>query len=225
MNELRGPLIALLLFAQSLCAAATTDPATDAVRKFLSRQATQPGREVRIEVQPAPARLPHCENPRPFLPGKGQQLRGLVTVGVRCGADGRVRYLQAKISIIGDYWVSARRIEAGTRIDADMLRRTRGDLSNLPRGAVLEREQIVGQIASRPLNAGTVLQEQQLKPVPLVLRRQPVTVEARGQGFRIAREGIALEEGALGEKIRVRLADRRQIFAVVSGPGQAQVNF
>ncbi|MCX2802126.1 flagellar basal body P-ring formation chaperone FlgA [Microbulbifer thermotolerans] len=224
MNKFRRLLMTLLLSTPSLCAAAT-DLAAEAVRKFLSRQATQPGREVRIEVQPAPARLPHCENPRPFLPGKGQQLRGPVTVGVRCGTEGKVRYLRAKVSIIGDYWVSARRIEAGTRIDADMLRRARGDLSNLPRGAVLERERIVGQIASRPLNAGTVLQEQQLKPVPLVLRRQPVTVEARGQGFRIAREGIALEEGALGEKIRVRLADRRQIFAVVSGPGQAQVNF
>lgn len=52
-----------------------------------------------------------------------------------------------------------------------------------------------------------------------------MTLEAQGRGFRIAREAIALEDGAMGEEIRVQLPDRNQVSAIVSGPGLARVKF
>ncbi|WP_323846746.1 flagellar basal body P-ring formation chaperone FlgA [Microbulbifer magnicolonia] len=225
MKTLRKPLVALLLAAPALSAIAAADPAAEAVRKFLHQRSLGLGGEVQIEVHPTAAQMPRCEQPRPFLPGSGQKLRGRLTVGVRCGKEDRVRYLQARVSMIGNYWVSARPIAAGTPVDENMLRRARGDLGALPRGAVLEREQILGQVTIRPLGAGTVLQEHLLRPLPLVRLRQAVTLEARGRGFRIAREGVALENGALGERVRVRLPDRSLVSAVVSGTGRAQVHF
>ncbi|MGL6159420.1 flagellar basal body P-ring formation chaperone FlgA [Microbulbifer sp.] len=220
--SLHKSLSTLLLAILPLPCAA--DPVAEAVRTFLQRQSLPPGGEVRIEVQPSTARMPACERPRPFLPGGKQKLRGRVTVGVRCGEGGRrVRYLQARVTVTGNYWVTAGPVEAGTPLTADMLTRARGDLGALPRGAVFEREKVLGRVATRPLGAGTVLQSHLLKAPPLVERRQQVTVEARGHGFRIAREGRALEGGALGESVRVRLPDRSVLSALVSGPGRVRV--
>lgn len=215
-------LIAPLLAALALPCAA--DPVVEAVSAFLHQRSRGLGEEVRIEVQPPAARMPTCERPRPFLPGHGRNLPGPVTVGVRCGADGgQLRYLQARVTAIGNYWVTAGPVDAGTPITGQMLARARGDLGSLPRGAMLEREKILGQVATRPLGSGTVLQDHLLKAPPLVERRQMVSVEARGRGFRIAREGRALEEGALGEPVRVRLPDRTVLSARVSGPGRVRV--
>lgn len=213
---------ALLLGAFALPAAA--DPAVEAARAFLHQRSASPGNEVHIEMRPPAARMPPCQKPRPFLPGNGQKLHGRITVGVRCGDKGRVRYLQARVSVTGNYWVSAQPIEAGSRIDEKMLRRARGDLGALPRGALLERQRILGQVARRPLAADTVLQDHLLESPALVRQRQAVTLEARGRGFRIAREGRALEDGALGETVRVRLPDRSVLSAVVSGPGRLSVD-
>ena len=178
-----------------------------------------------MEVQTPATRMPACDSPRPFLPGKRQNRWGRITVGLRCGTRGRVHYLQARVTVVGDYWVAAARIDAGAPISAKMLTRTRGDLGELPRGAVLERAKILGRVASRPLAAGTVLQGHQLHQPSLVQRRQALAVEARGRGFRVAREGVALESGAMGETVRVRMQDRSVLSAVITGPGRAEVRF
>lgn len=224
--KLHTLIITPLLAAQLLPASAATSregAAVHAVRDFLYRRSRELGDEVQVEVLPPAAQMPACENPRPFLPGNAQKRLGRLTVGVRCGEGGRQRYLQARVTASGYYWVATDRIAAGTAISADMLKRVRGDLGTLPRGAVLEREQIVGQVASRPLRAGAVLRDYQFSRPPLVERRQPVTIEVRGRGFRIAREGRALESGALGESVRVRLPDRSVLSATVRGRDRVEI--
>ncbi|HCK28683.1 MAG TPA: flagella basal body P-ring formation protein FlgA, partial [Alcanivorax sp.] len=78
---------------------------------------------------------------------------------------------------------------------------------------------------ARPLSAGTVIQSHQLRKPALVERRQAVTLVAGGEGFRISREGHALDDGALGGRVRVRLSNREVVTAQVTGPGRARVVF
>ena len=113
----------------------------------------------------------------------------------------------------------------GSTTRAGMLSAEQGDLSRLPANAVLERDRIVGQEAARPLPAGTVIQSHQLRKPALVERRQAVTLVAGGEGFRISREGHALDDGALGGRVRVRLSNREVVTAQVTGPGRARVMF
>lgn len=221
---LSAPLLLALAFPPG-AVADTTDPTVQAARNFLYQHSRDLGDEVHIEMRPPAAQMPECENPRPFLPGGTQNRLGRVTVGVHCKGHARQRYLQARVTAIGNYWVTATRIAAGASISADMLTRARGDLGKLPRGAVRDRAQIVGRVASRPLNAGAVLCDYQLTAQPLVKRRQPVTVEASGRGFRVARQGQALADGALGETVRVRMPDRHILTAVVRGPGRVEITF
>ncbi|WP_240454179.1 flagellar basal body P-ring formation chaperone FlgA [Halomonas sp. NO4] len=197
-----------------------------AVQAFLYDRAQTLGDEIVVEVYPPSARLPACEVPQPFLPRSGEPAMGRVSVGVRCGESGRqVRYLQAEVGVIGSYPVLATDLDAGTTLRAEHLDTRRGNLAELPRRTLLEAERLVGQLTTRPLRAGEALQEHQVRERPLVERNQRVTVEARGQAFRVSREGQALEPGVLGDEVRVRFGSREIITARVSGEATLSVDF
>lgn len=223
--KLHSLIITPLLAALALPAAQAhgPDPLLRTLHDFLARKSRNLGEEIQIEVLPPATQMPPCSDPHPFLPAAAKNRLGRITVGVRCGEQGRQRYLQAHVKASGHYWITAERIAAGTEITAAMLKRVRGDLGALPRGAVPERERIIGRVASRPLRAGAVLRNYQLNKPSLVERRQPVTIEVRGRGFRIARKGRALENGAQGETVRVRLPDRSVLSALVRGPGRVEI--
>lgn len=196
------------------------------VQAFLYAEVATQGREVSIEVHPPSAHLPACESPEAFLPNASTPVMGRVSVGVRCGEGGQqVRYLQAEVGVIGSYPVLVREIAAGTEITQTLLEMRQGDLSRLPRRTIFEETAILGQLASRPIRAGTPLQTHQFHTRALVERGQQVVVEAAGASFRVTREGEALEAGGQGENIRVRFPDRQILTARVVGERRLSVDF
>ncbi|TDO16769.1 MULTISPECIES: flagellar basal body P-ring formation chaperone FlgA [Halomonas] len=220
----------LLLAAPSQAA---PDAMLESIHAFLHEQVmasgdvAASGDEVVIEIHPPRARLSSCEQPDPFLPhASSTRLMGRVSVGVRCGDQGRqVRYLQADIHIMGSYVVMAQDVDVGQTIRPEHLAEQQGSLDRLPQHTVLDPGQAVGQQASRPLAAGTTLQDHHLRPRQLVKRGQRVLIEVRGQGFRISRQAEALESGGQGDNIRVRLPDRRLLEARVIDEGRLTVDF
>lgn len=197
-----------------------------AVHAFLHEEAQALGDELIIELHPPSARLPTCESPEPFLARPGDVPLGRVSVGVRCGSDGRqVRYLQAEIGVMGEYPVLAAALAAGDTVRRDHLTMQSGNLAELPNRTLLDIDEIVGQAATRPLAPGQPLQAHQFRSLPLVERNQRVVVEARGSAFRISREGQALEPGALGDRVRVRFDSREVVTAEVVGEGTLVVDF
>lgn len=197
-----------------------------AVQRFLHAQAGEQGEEIVIEVHPPSAALPECSSPAPFLPRPLQSVGGRVSVGVRCGDDGRqVRYLQADIDVYGDYPVLAQPVSAGTLITPEMLKAQQGNLSRLPRDAVREPEAVIGQVARRTVAAGVPLQHRQFEKKPLVERGQRVVVEARGSSFRVTREGTALDSGAAGDAVRVQFPSRELVHATVVGDGRLVIDY
>ena len=59
----------------------------------------------------------------------------------------------------------------------------------------------------------------------LIQRNRTVSVEAVGQGFRVVRQGEALQDGALGDTVRVRMGNRSILTGVVAGNGVVKVSF
>ena len=195
------------------------------VQEFLRQQLTD-NEQVLIEVQLPPARMPPCTAPEPFLPNRSRSVSGRLSVGVRCGEQGQqVRYLQAEISRYGQYPVLRREIAPGTQVTAAMLSQREGNLSDLPREAVLEPEAIIGQVARRSIAAGVPLQHRQFEAKALVERGQQVSVEARGANFRVSREGKALDSGGLGDQVRVQFGNRDLVSARVVGEAKLVVDF
>ena len=205
---------------------ADDDKLLQQVHQFLYEETQALGEEVVIDLRPPSPHLPECVQPEPFLANANQAPLGRVSVGVRCGEDGRqVRYLQAQIDVIGDYVVAARDIERGTLITSSMLSERGGNLGDLSAQALTAEEDIVGKIAQRPIRSGSVFLAHYLQAPHLVERGQRVTVIAQGSAFRVSREGEALEDGALGEQIRVRFGPREIMTARVAERGILVVDF
>lgn len=223
--KILGILVGLLtLFVSN--AQANDDELLHQVHQFLYQETQALGEEVVIDLRPPSPHLPTCVQPEPFLPNANQAPVGRVSIGVRCGADSRqVRYLQAQIDIIGSYVVAARDIERGTLITAEMLSERGGNLGELAAQALTDKKDIVGKIAQRPIRSGSTFLTQFLQSPHLVERGQRVTVIAQGSSFRVSREGEALENGALGDRIRVRFDSREIMTARVSDQGILVVDF
>lgn len=203
--------------------AAHAGAAEDAAQAFLQDAARNLG-NVTVMVQAPQAALPPCTDPQPFLPGHDQRLLGRVTVGVRCG-DGQARYLQARVTVVGQYWVAAEDIPVGSLVTAAMLEPRSGDLDQLPRQAVLDEAEAVGRVTTRTLAKGSVVQSAQLQAPWLIHRNRTVSVEAVGPGFRVVRQGEALQDGALGDTVRIRMTNRSILTGVVAGNDLVKVNF
>ncbi|AMD00941.1 flagellar basal body P-ring formation chaperone FlgA [Halomonas chromatireducens] len=219
------PILASLALLPGI-AKADDDALLQAVHGFLYSEAQPLGEEIIIELRPPSARMPECVSPQPFLTREGELPLGRVSVGVRCGSDGRqVRYMQAEIGVLGEYPVLAATLNAGDTVRPEHLEQRQGNLAELPNNALLDAEQIIGQLATRTLRAGQPLQAHQFRSLPLVERNQRVVVEARGTGFRVSREGEALEPGGLGDRIRIRFDSREVVTGRVAGEGMVIVDF
>lgn len=131
---LRRCLLPLLLLA-ALPTSAEDTAMLDAVRAFLTAEAAPLGDEVSVTLYPPAAHFPACQQPTPFLRDTSRAPLGRLSVGVRCsGEDRRTRYLQAEVSVIGRYPVTAHAIEAGTRLTRDDLEERRGSSTGCPGG-------------------------------------------------------------------------------------------
>ncbi|MGR2737503.1 flagellar basal body P-ring formation chaperone FlgA [Billgrantia sp. Q4P2] len=229
MRLTRLALLPLLSLAGLLAIPAASADDTEllqVVHGFLHEEASALGDELVIELHPPSARLPACESPQPFLTRPGEAPLGRVSVGVRCGSDGRqVRYLQAEVGVMGEYPVLGAPLSPGETVRRDQLIMHSGNLAELPNRTLLDVDEIVGQMATRALAPGQPLQAHQFRSLPLVERNQRVVVEARGTAFRVLREGQALEPGGLGDRIRVRFDSREVVTAEVAGEGVLVVDF
>lgn len=192
------------------------DPARVAVEQFLQRQANGlPGKVSVQVVPPSGGRAPECVNPEPFLP-PGAAPWGRVAVGVRCGGDRPwIRYMQARVSVLTDYYVAARAMAPGETISAADLEVRQGDLAALPRSVVTDPAQVNGAVAANRIAAGSPMRTDLLKKAIAVKSGQTVNVTVEGDAFQLTSEGKVLADAATGNTVQVRLRNGQVVSGLV----------
>lgn len=176
------------------------------VEQFLARQtAALPGR-VQISIDtPTSGHVPPCDALEPFLPG-GTQLRGRVSVGLRCLASpGWTRYVQAHIAVTGRYHAAARQIEAGEILTAADTVVLEADLASLPASVMGDAGPLLGRVALNRIASGAPVRREQLRGVLLVQQGQTLKVVSQGQGFVVSTEGKAMNSAEAGGIVQVRI--------------------
>jgi flagella basal body P-ring formation protein FlgA len=118
---------------------------------------------------------------------------------------------------------TSRALPAGARLTADDLRLVELDLATEPAGLATELDQVVGREISRPLRENTSVGLNALRPATVIKTGDWVTVRVFGRSFQASAEGLAQQAGAVGDTIRIKLADGKQISASVTGAGQVDV--
>lgn len=94
--------------------------------------------------------------------------------------------------------------DRGAPLAAEQFQLQSQDIARLPRGFYQDADEVTGQIAKRRIRTGQVLTPNLVAPALLVKRGQTVTMIARQGDIQASTAGTALEDGQMGQLIRVR---------------------
>lgn len=110
-------------------------------------------------------------------------------------------------------------LQRGTRLSADQLSLVELPAQGLPANVLDRIDDAVNAEVLRDVSGGTPLRSQDLRPALMVKKGQLVMVSAGSPGgFKVMARLEALQDGRMGEQIKVRNKESgRQISAVVTG--------
>lgn len=179
------------------------------------------GARVEASMLPAARRMPECHVALAMQVADvkdGERFDRLQVVA-RCpetGTEGRFT-VRASAGVAGV--VAREELLAGEPLQPSALQMAEQDLAALP-DLLLSPEEARGFSSRRTLRPGQPLRRSLLQGGSAVGRGQPVRIVAGGRGFQVAIAGTALEDGAVGEVVRIRNASTgRPARATVLGPG------
>ena len=159
----------------------------------------------------------------PVLPS-GMKPRSRMTVGIRCTAPKAwTAYVQASVSVPGQYYVASRTIAAGQALTPADLAPRDGDLVALP-GAITDPDTVAGMTAAYRITAGQPIKGAALRNAQSVVRGSNVRINAVGKGFMVSSEGQALDNAAPGATVQVRMPSGQVVSGVVRNAGLVEMH-
>jgi flagella basal body P-ring formation protein FlgA len=167
--------------------------------------------------------LAACPAPEAFLQ-PGARAWGNTTVGVRCAAPSAWKvYIQAKVSVQGEYVAAAVPLAQGQPIEQSQLVLMQGDLAALPNGVLTDMAQAVGRSSTVSVQAGAPLRLDGLKSKPVVQQGQAVRVVSTGAGFSVSAEAKAIGNASEGQVVQVRTPAGKILSGVAKEGGLVEV--
>ncbi len=227
-------LACLALLAPGTAGAATGGPyeSPDRIREaarlhVLARAEDFPG-EVRVTTSRLDSRLrlPRCEAPLATYDSPNGLRPGRNVVGVRCDTPRPWKlYVTVNVATLEPVVVAARALARGQTIAAGDLRLEKRDTSRLHRAYFTDIAGLLGQRTRRQVAAGRLLHPGLVERRRLVRRGTLVQLLARHGALQVRVKGKALEDGTLGDRIRVRnTASGRTVTGEVVASGVVAVS-
>jgi flagella basal body P-ring formation protein FlgA len=168
--------------------------------------------------------LSPCNAFEPFLPAGGK-LWGKATVGMRClGPATWTVYIPVKVTVAGNYLVTARTLSAGQVLGATDVVVRNGDLSSLPPNVLTDQAQAVGKTVKNGFSAGQPLRGDFLIAAWAVQQGQSVRTVSNGPGFSVSSEGKALNNALAGQVVQVRTNSGQTVSGIAQPGGIVEVS-
>ena len=161
-----------------------------------------------------------CGTDWPYLPA-GARLWGRSRLGLRC-LEGATRwnvFLPLTIKAYGPAWVLTANVPLGTALTEADATQAEVDWAAEPASVVADPSMWVGQVASRQLLAGQTLRQSMVRAPHLFKTGAQVRVVAEGPGYAVSATGQAMAAGAVGQTVRIRMANGRIISGIVDETG------
>ncbi len=132
--------------------------------------------------------------------------------------DGQTHRGYAIIKLWTKAIVSTRQINVGESIDESVLTTRSIDISRLRGGFTTNLQEVVGYRVKRKIKQHQAITFMYLTAPDLVTKGEIVTLQAQGNGFVASTKAQSLQDGKLGERIKVRnLSSNKIIQAQVIG--------
>ena len=107
--------------------------------------------------------------------------------------------------------VTTRAIRRGTLLDTDALIVEERDITSLKHGSFDALGDLTQLQAARPIGAGQVVSHRHVAPVPVVHRGDDIDMSVTTGTMSLVATGVAMEDGGVGERIRVRNLDSGKV--------------
>lgn len=162
-----------------------------------------------------------CTSLEAFTPS-GAQLIGKTSIGVRCNEKpGWSVFLQASIRVSADMLVANRPLAQNTVLSANDFSLQNGELGQP--GILIDPVQAIGKTLKFAIGAGQVLRQDMLRAPYLITQGQTADVRASSRGFSVRASGQALNNGAEGQSVQVRMASGQVVSGMVAADGSVEV--
>ncbi len=141
--------------------------------------------------------------------------RGPTIVRVELTVDGRTERamtVTADTRFFREVLVSNRNVRRGEVLQAEMLDLEERDITLQKDGYFLDFADLEGGRAKRSIGANRVVTQRHVEPVPVILRGEEITLVLETQHVRLTTRGKAMQDGGIGQKIRVRNVDSRKML-------------
>jgi flagella basal body P-ring formation protein FlgA len=162
---------------------------------------------------------------RAFLP-KGSREMGRTTVGVKCtGTKPWSLHVPVTISIYKNVLVASRTLQKGDVLTKADVKLAKHDIGSLSYGFFENTTSGIGMKIKRRAQAGTVLTPSMLKKQQVIKRGQKVSITAQSGRMQIKMMGEALNNGAVGDRIKVmNIKSRRKLEGIVTSSAEVKVD-
>ncbi|MEN9660033.1 MAG: hypothetical protein RL571_3498 [Pseudomonadota bacterium] len=169
--------------------------------------------------------LPQCKQYDVGLPS-GYRLLGNTMLRIQCvdGASWGIN-LPVKVSLLVTYYVAARPLSANQEVGSGDVLAQQGDLGALPGSVILDPVQAIGRTLNTAVAAGKPLRQEMLRASMVIQQNQKVRIIYRDNGIEVANEGIAMNNAAEGQSVRVRINNSRQMVqGIATATGNVDVS-
>jgi flagella basal body P-ring formation protein FlgA len=218
-------LVVLLVCASPAQAAASQSHAKirEVALAYLQTQTRSLPGKVSLQIGDIDSRtvLRACTALEAFTPS-GAQLIGKTSIGVRCNEKpGWSVFVQANIRVSADMLVANRPLAQNTVLSANDFSLQNGELGQP--GILIDPAQAIGKTLKFAIGAGQVLRQDMLRAPYVVMQGQTATVRVSSKGFSVRSSGQALNSGADGQSVQVRMASGQVISGIAATDGSVDV--
>ncbi|AJJ11719.1 flagella basal body P-ring formation protein FlgA [Yersinia rohdei] len=208
--------LGLLLVNPAFVPLAAAADLSASVTQFFQQQYPDKDSRVEVVIKTPQGQWPQCERPEITLPANARPW-GNISLSVRC--DGLRRFIQTQVQVSGYYAVAARQLASGAKITPQDIVMKQGRLDTLPPGALLEPNFAQGAVSLRQINAGQPLTRNMLRRQWVIKAGQDVQVLAQGEGFNVNSNGKAMNNAAIQDNVRVRMASGQIVSGTLAEDG------
>ena len=125
-------------------------------------------------------------------------------IKVTAGEKTEKMFVRAKVEVFKKVVVAAKKIKRGDQITANDLSLAEKDIAMLPNKYLGGVKQAVDTEAKTTIPKGSTIFAWMIKKTPLVHRGSEIAVRVSASNLLVKAQGVALEDGYQGEKIKVK---------------------
>lgn len=183
--------------------------------------------EIQVSQADLPTKLPLCTKPIDAAFPKGTSKERITAIELTCNGDNPWHtYVPVNVDIYAKVIVAKKPIVPNQIITEEDLDYASYDTKHLYSGYYREKEKdvLIGQTTSHPIEAGAVLNKRNIHTVALIHRNQEITLVARSNTVEVTMMGIAKSDGGLNETIEAyNPSSKKTLSAIVIGTDKAEV--